>query len=264
MAFTLIQTFLFSVIGMPKEKYDPPDPRRMYTIMSSEEAANGKKSYWAELEISGQCCFYTWCLVLLCVCVCGNYLVLRQRLANTFYCSWSPTILWSWHSTNWPIFRPRSSRRFCVRLSSSHQLRCFFVFSGESLLENNLLFPTSLLLHFLGSVFRYPCFTSTHSWSGSMGFPCTSLYLNWSHLKLLFAWCCFFFRCLTTGRVKSLSTALWSLTHLTALHLSDNSLSRIPPDIAKLHNLVYLDLSSNKIRSLPAELGNMVSLRWVT
>ncbi|XP_064181284.1 CCR4-NOT transcription complex subunit 6-like [Anguilla rostrata] len=100
---------------MPKEKYEPPDPRRMYTIMSSEEAASGKKSYWPELEIS--------------------------------------------------------------------------------------------------------------------------------------------------GKVRSLSTTLWSLTHLTALHLSDNSLSRIPPDIAKLHNLVYLDLSSNKIRSLPAELGNMVSLR---
>ncbi|KAF4077272.1 hypothetical protein AMELA_G00206120 [Ameiurus melas] len=105
----------YSITGMPKEKYDPPDPRRMYTIMSSEEAASGKKSYWAELEIS--------------------------------------------------------------------------------------------------------------------------------------------------GKVRSLSTALWSLTHLTALHISDNSLSRIPPDIAKLHNLVYLDLSSNKIRSLPAELGNMVSLR---
>uniref|UniRef100_A0A671RGY5 poly(A)-specific ribonuclease n=1 Tax=Sinocyclocheilus anshuiensis TaxID=1608454 RepID=A0A671RGY5_9TELE len=100
---------------MPKEKYDPPDPRRMYTIMSSEEAANGKKSYWAELEI--------------------------------------------------------------------------------------------------------------------------------------------------VGKVRSLSSALWSLTHLTALHISDNSLSRIPPDIAKLHNLVYLDFSSNKIRSLPAELGNLVNLR---
>uniref|UniRef100_A0A672LLD5 poly(A)-specific ribonuclease n=1 Tax=Sinocyclocheilus grahami TaxID=75366 RepID=A0A672LLD5_SINGR len=100
---------------MPKEKYDPPDPRRMYSIMSSEEVANGKKSYWAELEI--------------------------------------------------------------------------------------------------------------------------------------------------VGKVRSLSSTLWSLTHLTALHISDNSLSRIPPDIAKLHNLVYLDLSSNKIRSLPAELGNMVSLR---
>lgn len=42
--------------GMPKEKYEPPDPRRMYTIMSTEEAANGKKSYWAELEITGEHC----------------------------------------------------------------------------------------------------------------------------------------------------------------------------------------------------------------
>ncbi|XP_051945221.1 CCR4-NOT transcription complex subunit 6-like [Xyrauchen texanus] len=64
-----------------------------------------------------------------------------------------------------------------------------------------------------------------------------------------------------TGNVRSLSSTLWSLTHLTALHLCDNALSRIPPDIAKLHNLVFLDLSSNKIRCLPAELGNMVSLR---
>ncbi|XP_052005955.1 CCR4-NOT transcription complex subunit 6-like isoform X2 [Xyrauchen texanus] len=64
-----------------------------------------------------------------------------------------------------------------------------------------------------------------------------------------------------TGNVRSLSSTLWSLTHLTALHISDNCLSRIPPDIAKLHNLVFLDLSSNKIRSLPVELGNMVSLR---
>uniref|UniRef100_A0A4W5RGW2 Uncharacterized protein n=1 Tax=Hucho hucho TaxID=62062 RepID=A0A4W5RGW2_9TELE len=37
---------------MAKEKHDPPDLRRMYTIMSTEEAANGKKSYWAELKIS--------------------------------------------------------------------------------------------------------------------------------------------------------------------------------------------------------------------
>ncbi|XP_041111564.1 CCR4-NOT transcription complex subunit 6-like [Polyodon spathula] len=100
---------------MPKEKYDPPDPRRLYTIMSTEEAANRKKSHWAELEIS--------------------------------------------------------------------------------------------------------------------------------------------------GRVRSLSTSLWTLTHLTALHINDNNLSRIPPDIAKLRHLVYLNLSSNKLRSLPTELGNMVSLR---
>uniref|UniRef100_A0A4W3HDU6 poly(A)-specific ribonuclease n=1 Tax=Callorhinchus milii TaxID=7868 RepID=A0A4W3HDU6_CALMI len=64
-----------------------------------------------------------------------------------------------------------------------------------------------------------------------------------------------------SGKVRSLSTSLWELTHLTALHLNDNNLTRIPADISKLHNLVYLDLSSNKLRSLPAELGNMVSLR---
>lgn len=44
---------IFRLTGMPKEKYDPPDPRRLYTIMSAEEAASGKKSHWTELEISG-------------------------------------------------------------------------------------------------------------------------------------------------------------------------------------------------------------------
>ncbi|KAL4659817.1 CCR4-NOT transcription complex subunit 6-like isoform X1 [Arapaima gigas] len=130
----LVNWYAFSVLtGMPKEKYDPPDPRRMYTIMSSEEAANGKKSYWAELEIS--------------------------------------------------------------------------------------------------------------------------------------------------GKVRSLSSALWSLTHLTALHISDNSLSRIPPDIAKLHNLVMQNLNSffffflehfllrelllnnNQLRVLPFELGKLFQLQ---
>ncbi|XP_029573898.1 CCR4-NOT transcription complex subunit 6-like isoform X2 [Salmo trutta] len=101
--------------GMPKEKYDSPDPRRLYTIMSAEEVANGKKSHWAELEIS--------------------------------------------------------------------------------------------------------------------------------------------------GRVRTLSSSLWTLTHLTALHINDNNLSRIPPDIGNLTHLIYLNLSSNKLRSLPAELGNMVCLR---
>ncbi len=69
---------------------------------------------------------------------------------------------------------------------------------------------------------------------------------------------------LGTGRVRSLSSSLWTLTHLTALHINNNNLSRIPPEIAKLPHLVYLNLSSNKLRSLPAELGNMVTLRYVT
>lgn len=67
-----------------------------------------------------------------------------------------------------------------------------------------------------------------------------------------------------SGRVRSLSSSIWTLTHLTALHINNNNLSRIPPEIAKLPHLVYLNLSSNKLRSLPAELGNMVTLRCVT
>ncbi|KAA0717287.1 CCR4-NOT transcription complex subunit 6-like [Triplophysa tibetana] len=111
-----IDLYIHSLIKRhAKRKYDPPDPRRLYTIMSSEEAASGKKSNWTELEIS--------------------------------------------------------------------------------------------------------------------------------------------------GRVRSLSSSLWTLTtHLTALHINNNNLSRIPPEIAKLPHLVFLNLSSNKLRSLPAELGNMVTL----
>lgn len=42
-----------SGLGMPKEKYDPPDSRRMYNIMSNEETSSGKKSIWDGLEITG-------------------------------------------------------------------------------------------------------------------------------------------------------------------------------------------------------------------
>ncbi|KAM4634113.1 CCR4-NOT transcription complex subunit 6-like [Polymixia lowei] len=64
-----------------------------------------------------------------------------------------------------------------------------------------------------------------------------------------------------TGGVRNLSSSLWTLTHLTALHISNNNLSSIPPDIAKLHQLVYLNLSFNKLDNLPTEIGNMISLR---
>ncbi|XP_049835574.1 CCR4-NOT transcription complex subunit 6-like isoform X1 [Schistocerca gregaria] len=64
-----------------------------------------------------------------------------------------------------------------------------------------------------------------------------------------------------TGTIRNLSPNLWTFTHLTALYLNDNCLSRIPPDISKLVNLRTLDLSSNKLRSLPAELGDLIYLR---
>lgn len=39
---------------MPKEKYESPTPRRVYTIMSAADVAAGKRSAWTELEISGK------------------------------------------------------------------------------------------------------------------------------------------------------------------------------------------------------------------
>ncbi|XP_011303161.1 CCR4-NOT transcription complex subunit 6-like isoform X2 [Fopius arisanus] len=36
-----------------KDKYESSNPRRMHTIMSTEDANSGKKSYWPELEITG-------------------------------------------------------------------------------------------------------------------------------------------------------------------------------------------------------------------
>ncbi|PSN30698.1 CCR4-NOT transcription complex subunit 6 [Blattella germanica] len=36
-----------------KDKYENTNPRRSHTIMSSEDAAAGKKSHWPELEITG-------------------------------------------------------------------------------------------------------------------------------------------------------------------------------------------------------------------
>ena len=37
-----------------KDKNEPPNPRRACTLMSQEDIAAGKKSYWSELEISGE------------------------------------------------------------------------------------------------------------------------------------------------------------------------------------------------------------------
>lgn len=49
--------YLFcSGFNMPrnhKDKYENNSSRRSYTIMSPEEAASGKKTYWTELEITG-------------------------------------------------------------------------------------------------------------------------------------------------------------------------------------------------------------------
>jgi len=43
-----------------KDKYENTNPRRSHTIMSSEDAAAGKKSNWPELEITGKEDFYSF------------------------------------------------------------------------------------------------------------------------------------------------------------------------------------------------------------
>ncbi|CAH2010291.1 unnamed protein product [Acanthoscelides obtectus] len=64
-----------------------------------------------------------------------------------------------------------------------------------------------------------------------------------------------------TGTIRNLSPNLFQMTHLTALHLKNNSLCRLLPEICQLVNLRNLDLSYNKLRSLPAELGELIHLR---
>jgi len=48
------------------------------------------------------------------------------------------------------------------------------------------------------------------------------------------------------------------MRHLTALFLGNNQLQVIPSGISQLCNLTLLDLSHNKIRNLPKEIGDMV------
>ena len=63
--------------------------------------------------------------------------------------------------------------------------------------------------------------------------------------------------------VRNISPSVWRLKHLTALYMSENSLVCLPADIAHLTQLSYLDLSNNKLRQVPAELGDLVNMRSV-
>ncbi len=48
--------------------------------------------------------------------------------------------------------------------------------------------------------------------------------------------------------------------NLTTLHLSDNQLSTLPPEIGELKNLKELNLGSNKLSTLPPEIGEFKNL----
>ncbi|KHO01279.1 Leucine Rich Repeat domain protein [Metarhizium album ARSEF 1941] len=59
---------------------------------------------------------------------------------------------------------------------------------------------------------------------------------------------------LTMNRLGRVSGTLFDLEYLTILSLRGNKLTEIPPAIAKLSNLKQLNLSQNRLRSLPIEL----------
>lgn len=58
----------------------------------------------------------------------------------------------------------------------------------------------------------------------------TELEIHGNHFWKLFQ---FLFE-IFPGRVKNLSPSLWQLTHLSALFLNNNGLTRLPPEIAQV------------------------------
>ncbi|KAH0828142.1 Endonuclease/exonuclease/phosphatase [Lanmaoa asiatica] len=57
------------------------------------------------------------------------------------------------------------------------------------------------------------------------------------------------------------TSGLFTFTFLINLYLNHNTLSSIPPEIAKLRHLELLDLSGNNLSSVPPELGMLTQLK---
>lgn len=71
--------------------------------------------------------------------------------------------------------------------------------------------------------------------------------------------------CLDLGGIglRNVSTDLFKFSFLTELYINHNNLTRLPPEIGKLKNLVILDASGNSIKTIPPELGLLTELREV-
>ena len=68
-----------------------------------------------------------------------------------------------------------------------------------------------------------------------------------------------------SGLIRNISPSIWKLTHLTALYLNDNCLSRLPSAIGLLVNLRRLDLANNKLRYLETGVpGTVLALTDLT
>jgi Leucine-rich repeat (LRR) protein len=60
--------------------------------------------------------------------------------------------------------------------------------------------------------------------------------------------------------IKSLPTAIGTLSSLTSLHLDKNDLTEIPMEIGFLRSLNDLDLQYNQLKELPASISNLTAL----
>ncbi|CAO3590123.1 unnamed protein product [Absidia cylindrospora] len=62
------------------------------------------------------------------------------------------------------------------------------------------------------------------------------------------------------NQLESLPDSFASFQHLNLLYISNNCLTKFPAVICDIHQLSHLDISFNKITSLPDEIGNLTKL----
>lgn len=62
-------------------------------------------------------------------------------------------------------------------------------------------------------------------------------------------------------RLKTLSTAMFSFSHITSLYINHNALTSLPAAISNLRHLTLLDATANELATLPPELGVLCKLK---
>ena len=62
-------------------------------------------------------------------------------------------------------------------------------------------------------------------------------------------------------KLRTLSTALFSFSHITSLYINHNNISSLPPAISNLRQLTLLDATANELTSIPPEVGILCKLR---
>ena len=62
-------------------------------------------------------------------------------------------------------------------------------------------------------------------------------------------------------RLKTLSSALFTFSHITSLYINHNSITSLPPAINHLRQLTLLDATSNELTAVPPELGVLHRLK---